>query len=140
MAAYARAHVIKNLLFKVEATDYSNQVSEVTLTPEQSVQTLKTGVPDGAITDTDSATWTVVLNIVQDFGSGALAKALWDAALAGEDLDCTYQPRAGFSQDLFTFTIRPTVFSLGGQVGQFRTSSVTIPVVGQPVPSQSPSS
>jgi hypothetical protein len=140
MVAYARAHVIKNLSLKVEDMEYANQVTKATLTPDQTTQTLRVGVPDGTITDTDSAVWTFSLAGVQDFGSGSLGAALRTAAAAGTDLDVVYIPKNGTSQDQATFVLRPTQIPFGGEVGSFRTFDVDMPVVGQPTFAQSPSS
>lgn len=137
MVAYARAFVIKDLLFTVEATDYSNQVTKVTLTPDQNIQTLKTGVPDGAITDSDSATWTLALSGINDDGAGSLGHALRVAYGAGTDLDVVYQPKDASGQDKATFTIRPNALPFGGEVGSFHLMDLTIPVIGEPVFSQS---
>jgi hypothetical protein len=137
MVAYARAHVVKNIVFTVEAVDYANQVTKVRLVPDQSVQTMRTAVPDGTITDTDSPVWTLELAGVQDFGTGSLGAALRTAANAGTDLDVEYQPKAGTGQDKAVFVIRPTQIPFGGDVGNFRTFDVTIPVIGQPTFSQS---
>lgn len=137
MTAYARAHVIKNVMFEVETVDYGNQVTKVRLVPEQSTQTLRTMVPDGVITDTDSAAWTLELAGVQDFGTGSLGAALRTAAAAGTDLDVEYQPKDGVGQDKAVFVIRPTQIPFGGDSGSFRTFDVTVPVVGQPTFSQS---
>jgi len=137
MAVYARAHVIKDMVFTVETVDYANQVTKVRLVPDQATQTLRTGVPDGTITDTDSAVWTLELSGVQDFGTGSLGAALRTAASAGTDLDVEYQPKSGTGQDKAVFTIRPTQIPFGGDVGSFRVFDVTVPVVGQPTFSQS---
>lgn len=137
MVAYARAFVIKDLYFAVEGTDYSNQVTKVTLTPDQNIQTLKTGVPDGAITDSDSATWTLALSGVNDNGAGSLGHALRVAYAAGTDLDVTYRPKDASAQDQSDFTIRPNAMPFGGEVGGFHLFDTTIPVIGEPVLSQS---
>lgn len=137
MTAYARAHVMKNSVFEVDEVDYANQVTNVTLTPEQNVQTLATLVPDGVITDTDNPVWTLTLAGVQDFGASSLGAALRTAASAGTDLDVEYQPKAGTGQDKAVFVIRPVHIPFGGSQGEFRTFDVQIPVVGQPTFSQS---
>lgn len=137
MTAYARAFVIKDLLLTVDGDDYSNQVTKVLLTPDQNIQTLKTGVPDGAITDSDSPTWTCALSGINDDGTGSLGHALRVAYAAGTDLDCVYQPKNATGQDKATFTIRPNALPFGGEVGSFHLMDLTIPVVGEPSFSQS---
>ena len=137
MVAYARAHVMKHSVFEVDSVDYANQVNKVRLVPETSTQTLRTLVPDGSITDTDSPVWTVELSGIQDFGTGSLGAALRTAANAGTDLDVEFQPKDGTGQDKATFTLRPTNIPFGGYAGSFRTFDQTFPVVGQPVWSQS---
>lgn len=137
MAAYARASVIKNLSLKVATVEHANEVTNAILTPDQNVQTLRTGVPDGTITDADNPVWNLTLEGVQDFGSGSLGAALRTAADAGTTLAVVYQPFPGTGQDVATFSIRPVQVPFGGQVGSFRTFNVTIPVVGAPTWSQS---
>jgi hypothetical protein len=137
MVAYARAHVIKNAVFTVDEDDYANQATKIRLVPDQDTQTLRTMVPDGTITDTDSPVWELELAGVQDFGALSLGAALRTAAAAGADLDVVYQPKAGTGQDKATFTIRPTQIPFGGEQGNFRTFDVTIPVIGAPVFTQS---
>lgn len=140
MVAYARAHVIDNLSLKIATIEYANQVTKAQLTPDQTTQTLRVGVPDGTVTDTDSAVWTFSLAGIQDYGTGSLGAALRTAATAGTDIEVVYIPKAGTSQDQATFTIRPTQLPFGGEVSSFRTFDVDIPVLGQPVFAQSPSS
>jgi hypothetical protein len=137
MPAYSRAHVIKYLTFVVEGTDYSNQVTSATTNPDQNVQTLKTGVPDGSVTDQDTATYTLALEGVNDNATGSLGKALRDAAASNSDLDCTLQTAPGSGQDVESFTIRPGAMPFGGGVGNFHTFSITIPIIGVPTIAQS---
>ena len=137
MVAYARAHVIKNMLFEVDTVDYANQVTKVQLVPDQATQTLKVGVPSGTITDTDSATWTLALAGVQDFGTGSLGAAIRTAYASGTTLEIEYQPVAGVGQDKAVFEVKGIALPFGGEVGQFRTFDVVLPVMGEPTWSQS---
>ena len=137
MVAYARAHVIKYALFEVDSVEYNNQVTKVRLVPDTPTQTLRVMEPNSAVVDADSATWTLELAGIQDFGAGSLGAALRTAAAAGTDLDVEFQPKTGSGQDLATFTIRPVHIPFGGDTGTFRTFDVTVPVVGTPVFSQS---
>lgn len=135
MVAYARGHVIRNSLFEIDGTDYSNQVNTVEFLPDTPVQTYRTLVPDGAITDTDSATWTLHLTGVQDFGTGSLGKKLRENA--GLDMDVVYQPVVGVGQDHVEAVIRGVQLPVGGAQGSFRTFDITLGVIGEPDITQS---
>lgn len=135
MVAYARAHVVKDHVFKLDDVDYSNQLQTVLFTPDAPVQTYRVAVPDGNVTDTDSAAWTLQLVGIQDNGAGSLGAAL--RAGAGDEMEVEYQPRAGTGQDKVVATIRGSEITFGGTAGQFRTFDQTFGVVGAPVFSQS---
>jgi tail tube protein len=137
MVAYARAHVLNNAVFTIDEDDYANQVTKVRLVPDTPTQTLRTLVPDGQITDTDSATWTVELSGVQDNGATSLGAALRAAANSGTSVEAVLQPKAGTGQDVATFTFRPAQIEFGGEQGNFRTFDATFGVEGQPVFTQS---
>ena len=53
MPAPTGALVLCDSLFTVDGTDYANQVRKVRLVPDQSIQTYRTLVPDGAVQDVD---------------------------------------------------------------------------------------
>lgn len=137
MVAYARAHVMKYAVFTVDDVDFANQVTKVRLVPDTPSQTLRVLVPDGTITDNDSAVWTLELAGVQDFGTGSLGAALRTAAANDDTVDIEFQPKTGAGQDKAEFTIKPTQIPFGGDQGAFRTFDVTFQVVGQPTFSQS---
>lgn len=135
MAAYTRAHVMKASVFKVEDVDYANQVTSVLFTPDTPIQQLRTLSPTGTVTDVDSAVWTLELEGVQDFGTGSLGKALRDAA--GTIVEVEFQPVTGTGQDKIVAQVVATDIPFGGTQGEFRTFSITLPVEGTPVFSQS---
>jgi hypothetical protein len=137
MVAYARAHVMKYAIFTVDDIDMANQVTKVRLVPDQPTQSLRVLVPDGTITDTDSATWTLELSGIQDFGSGSLGAAIRTAADAGTSMDIVFQPRTGSGEDKAEFTIKPLHLPFGGDQGSFRVFDATFPVEGEPTFSQS---
>lgn len=137
MVAYARAHVYRNASLEIETVEYANQHMTARLIPETTRQTLTTASPTGTIVDTSTPVWTFQLVGIEDAGTGAMWKAITDAAAAGTNLDVVLQPRVGTGQDVATFTLVPEALPFGGQVGEFRTFDHTFGVQGQPVFTQS---
>lgn len=130
MAAYSGGFVLRNWLFKIGSTDYTNQTTGVELNPDQNVQTLRTGVPDGAIQDVDSAVWTIKLKGVQDYESGGLAAAL--SASAGNTGTFTYAPVNTTGKKSWTGTFRYVAPIVGGDQGKFADFELELPVIGTP--------
>lgn len=135
MTVYARAHVMRNIVATLEAVSYANQLSKARLIPDTPIQTMRTLVPDGVIQDIDSTVWSLELSGVQDYGAGGLADALNDAS--GTVLTLILQPKAGTGQDTATCEVLCLPVEFGGEQGSFRTFDTTLPVIGQPVFSQS---
>lgn len=135
MAAYARAHVMRNSSVEMDTVEYANQTTKVLLTPDTPIQTMRTLVPDGTIQDVDNAAWVLELAGVQDQGAGSLGAAL--RAAAGTEVEFVVQPKVGTGQDVATFTCLAVNIPFGGETGAFRVFDVELPVIGQPVFSQS---
>lgn len=135
MAAYGRAHVMRNSVFKVDTVDYTNQVNAVTFTPDTPIQQMRTLSPTGTVTDVATAVWTLELEGIQDFGTGSLGAALRTAA--GNLVEVEFQPVAGTGQDKIVAEVMAINIPFGGTEGEFRTFSITLPVEGTPVFSQS---
>ena len=130
MTAYAGAYVLKNALVKFASTDYSNQVRKAMLTPEVNVQTYRTLVPDGQVTDIDSPTWTLDLEGLQDWETGGLAAYL--NTNQGTLVTVIVAPvnTTGKKQATVSVRIVPPVF--GGTQGEMSTMDLSLPVQGQP--------
>lgn len=137
MAAYARAHVIKNAVVKVDTVEYANQVTVVRLVPETSIQQMPTMSPTGTVSDVGTPIWTLEMEGIQDFGAGSLGAAIRTAAAAGDTFDLEFQPQAGTGQDKAVAEVVAMQIPFGGETGEFRTFSMTFPVEGSPTFSQS---
>lgn len=131
MSAPTGAHVMRNASVKIGTTDYANQVTKARLVPETPVQTLRTLVPDGVVSDVDSTVWTLELSGVQDWTeTTGIADALNDAN--GTQLTLTLAPKAVTGQKTATVTIIAMPVEFGGEQGNFRLFDATFPVIGQP--------
>jgi len=131
MPAVAGARVYKNAKVTIEGVEYANQLNKARLVPDQPVQTMRTLVPDGAVSDVDSATWTFEISGLQINAAAGLAQAL--RAADGGELDVVLQPQVGTGQATATFTVIALMPEFGGEQGAWLTQELELPVVGQPV-------
>ncbi len=132
MAVAAGIYVVKDALLTIGGTTYANQITVARLVPDTPMQTVRTLVPDGAITDTDSPAWTLELTILQKNNTGGLAKLLRSTP-AGDQLACVLAPKNLTGEDKATFTALSIPVPFGGQQGQFPTAEIVLPVLGVPV-------
>jgi hypothetical protein len=126
--------LMKYAVVKIDATDYASTATTALLSGEAPVQTLRTLVPNGVITDTDTAAYTFQI-------AGAQGTTLYSHLIAtqGTTVACIFQAEFGTGKTLATFSaVVPAGLPLGGQQGQFRTFEITLPVVGAPVFTVSP--
>ncbi len=127
--------VLKDSLVEISATDYANQLTRARLVPDVPTQTVRTLVPDGAITDVDSAAWTFEIAGVQKLATGGLLKLLNDTA-PGTLLAVTWQPHKDVvGQPEYTFNVVSKPGPVGGDQGAMATFELVLEVVGAPVPS-----
>lgn len=131
MSVATGAFVMKNAVVTVDSVAYANQCSKAMLTPDVPTQTYRTLVPDGSVSDVDSAAWTFELTGLQINSSGGLAKALRDATV-GDLLDVTLAPVNTSGEAQATFQIRAMPVPFGGEQGKFAEIDVTFAVNGQP--------
>lgn len=132
MAVATGVYVVRDALISVETTDYANQITVARLVPDVPIQQLRTLVPDGVISDVDSAIWTLELTLVQKNNTGGLAKVL-RAATPGDELDIVLTPKDLTGEDTAAFTILAMPAPFGGEQGSFPTAEMVFPVKGQPV-------
>lgn len=130
MTAYTGGFVIKDALVKFASTDFTNQVSKARLVPDTPIQVMRTLVPDGAITDVDSATWVLELTGVQDYETGGLAAYL--NTNAGTLVTAIIAPSKGTGKRQATVSVRAIQVPFGGEQGEFANFDVELPVQGQP--------
>lgn len=129
MAAPVGGYVLKDTECTFDGTDYANQLSKVRFVPETPMQQMRTLVPDGIVSDVDSAVWTLELSGIQDMVSAqGFARYLNDNA--GTTVTVVYTPKpAGPS---LTAEVILISVPFGGEQGSFTTFDVTLPVVGSP--------
>lgn len=134
-AATGYIGVLKDSSVEIAAVDYANQMTRARLVPEVPSQTIRTLVPDGAITDVDSAAWTFEIAGIQKLNTGGLAKALNDAE-PGDILAVVWQPRKDVvGQPEYAFNVVAKPVPIGGDQGGFAVFEAVLEVVGAPVPS-----
>ena len=135
-----KPYMMKNvdLVIGDEATgpNFKCQVRGVKLTPEVSVQRVKTACPTGQFAATDDPEWTAELTYLygQDDGVGTAATVLADYLLthAGEELPIYFRPVSGEAGYSGTILVVPG--TIGGDYGSFSEQSVSLPMLGQPTP------
>lgn len=130
MTAYTGGFVIKNALVKFASTDFSNQCTRARLVPDVNVQTMRTLVPDGQITDIDSPQWTLELSGVQDYETGGLADYLRDNS--GTLVTVIVAPVNTSGKQQWTVSVRCLPVEVGGTTGEWATFETELPVQGQP--------
>jgi hypothetical protein len=132
MAAPTGAFVMKNSIVTVDAVQYANQVRVARFVPEASIQSYRTLVPDGVVSDVDSATWTFELTGLQINRTGGLARAL-RAMAPGDTFTVILEPEGGaVGSDRATATVMAVPVPFGGEQGSFATMELVFPVVGEP--------
>lgn len=131
MTAYAGAFVIRNALIKFASTDFTNQCNKARLVPDTPIQTMRTLVPDGAITDVDSTVWTLELSGIQDWETGGLA--LYLNTNNGTLVTVNLAPVNSTGKKTAAISARILPVPFGGDQGNFATFDLTLPCNGQPV-------
>jgi hypothetical protein len=137
MPAATGAIVYRDALVTIATVEYANQTIKARLVPDVPIQTVRTLVPDGAISDVDSPVWTFEVSALQINGAGGLALALRSATL-GSTLACILQPKTGSSLPKATFNIMALPVPFGGDQGAYLTFDAVFPVIGAPVFGTSP--
>lgn len=127
--------VMKDSLVEFETVDHANELTRARLVPETPSQTTRTLVPDGAITDVDSPTWTLELAGLQKHITGGLGLLL-NTTTPGDLLDVVYEPRAGVvGQPSYAFQVVSKPIPVGGDQGAQALFEVVLEVIGAPVKS-----
>jgi hypothetical protein len=132
MTVAAGIYVVRDAVVTVETIEYANQVTVARLVPDTPIQQLRTLVPDGVISDVDSAVWTLQLTLAQKNNTGGLAKVL-RAAAPGDELDIVLTPKNLTGEDKATFTVLAMPAPFGGEQGSFPMAEMVFPVKGSPV-------
>lgn len=124
--------VLKNSSIEIETVEYANQLTRARLVPDTPEQTTKTLVPDGTVTDVDSASWTFELAGLQKHNTGGLGAVL-NAATPGDLLDVVYEPAAAVvGQPHYEFQVVAKPIPVGGDQGNQATFEIVLAVIGTP--------
>ncbi len=104
--------LMKYAVVKIDDVDYAEYATTALLNGDTPTQTLRTLVPDGIITDTDSAAWTFQLAGAQ---GTALSAAL--RAAQGNPVEVVFQAEHGTGKETATFDAIVPAMPLGGAQG-----------------------
>lgn len=124
--------LFKYAVVKIDDVEYNLHTTTALLTGDAPVQQLRTLVPDGVISDTDSSIYSFQI-------AGPQGTALYTALVAaeGESVEVEFQAEYGVGKTKATFNAIVPVLPLGGQQGAWRTFDITLPVSGAVVKSVS---
>jgi hypothetical protein len=118
---------MKYAVVEIDDVDYAEDATTALRTGDAPTQTLRTLVPDGAVTDTDTPVYSFQL-------AGAQGGTLWAALYAaqGTVVDVVLQAEFGVGKTTETFSVLVPLGSVpfGGQQGGFRVFDITMPVQG----------
>ena len=120
---------LKDVVLTVDGDTYEKHVSGVTFTPSVSTATFKGLDSDAVFTQASNASWTCDLSFVQDWETaGSLSAYLFNNA--GSEVTLSFLPPPGSGTWSATVIIVPG--AVGGTVDAYATSTVSLPVQGQP--------
>lgn len=126
--------IMRNAIVEFDGSDFAKAVSSATLTPSGGVTPFKGLKPDAVFTFPQSVTWTLDLEFAQDWEANTSLSA-YLFAHQGEVVDATLNPNdktAGTTSWAITVAIAPG--AVGGPVDSVATATVSLGVVGAPVP------
>jgi len=130
LPAYTGAFVLRNSVFTLGGTSFANQVWDVTIEPDTPVQQQRTLVPDGTISDVDSATWVMKVTGLQDPQAGGLAAYLFTNA--GTQVAFTYAQVNTVGKVKYSGTVIAVYPTVGGEQGEFAQFEIEMPIIGTP--------
>lgn len=120
---------MSNATLKIAADNYEAAVNSVTLTPTVNTASFRGLTPSAIYKRTDAPDWALEVQFVQDWETpGSLSNYLLQHA--GETVTVVFEPDVdGPSITVSAVLVPPTI---GGAVGAFATTTVTMGVNGQP--------
>jgi hypothetical protein len=130
MPAYAGARVFRDAMLKLSGTDYTNQAWEISMEGDTPIQQQRTLVPDGGISDVDTALYKISLEGLQDWETTGLAKFLWTNR--GAQVAFVFAPRKGSGLAQFSGTLIAVAPPAGGKQGEFLQIQLELPIIGEP--------
>jgi hypothetical protein len=130
--------IMRNAVVEFDVDDFAKAVSSATLTPAGGTTPFKGLKPTAVFTFPQSVTWTLDLEFAQDWSAEtSLSRYLFDHQ--GETIDATLNPddqTEGTTSWAITVAIAPG--AVGGPVDSVATATVSLGVVGAPVPTTIP--
>lgn len=128
--------VMKDVLLKIKdgATDvgnYEGHVSKVVFEPNAPTATWRGLTPTSVYVDVAQAEWVCSIDLAQDWETTNSLSA-YLLANPGKQVTLEFTPKNGTTPKKATATAILVPSSIGGGVGEFATSSVSLPVVGAP--------
>lgn len=112
--------------------EYEAHVSRVQLNPTTPISSWKGLTPTAVFRDVGATEWDMVIDYAQDYET-ANSLAQYLLANPGKQVTAELTPKKGTGAKKVTATITLVPGGIGGGVGEFAASSVTLPVSGQPV-------
>lgn len=112
--------------------DFESHISKATVDPNVSIVTWTGGTPESVFKDITTPDWSCALDLAQDITTDG---ALWAVlnANVGKVLHFTLTPNSlDVAGAVAEFDVIAVPAGFGGTVGSVSTSSVTLPVIGQP--------
>lgn len=126
--------IMRNAIVSFATNDFAKAVSSATLTPAGGTTPFKGLKPDAVFTFPQAVTWTLDLEFAQDWSAEtSLSRYLFEHM--GETIDATLNPddqSSGTTSWAITVAIAPG--AVGGPVDSVATATVSLGVVGAPVP------
>lgn len=131
-------YVFKDAVLEVDADDFASHASTIALVPSTSQETLTWQglTPDATFKETSApeTAWALNITLAQDWRTAADTLAEYLLEHAGETKTFRIQPKRG--SGLRDFTVEAVVVppQIGGDVKTVQTSTVSLPVNGDPTP------
>lgn len=130
--------LMRNAIVEIGTDDFAKAVSEATLTPTGGTVDYKGLKPDAVFSFAQSATWALTLAYAQDWSQAdSLSRFLFDHQ--GENLPFTLNANdATVGSTSWAGTVSITAGAVGGAVDAVAVATVTLGLVGAPVPTLVP--
>lgn len=112
--------------------EFEAHVSRVEFTSTTPVQVFKGLTPTAVFQDVGAPEWTCNLDFAQDFET-TNSLANYTLANPGKQVTAEFTPKKGTGAKKVTATVTLLPGNIGGTQGAFATSTVSLPVTGQPV-------
>lgn len=121
---------LKDVILTVGSDQFEKAISNAAFTPTVPTATFKGLSDDAVYTQAGAASWMVDLTFVQDWDSAdSLSAYLFNNQ--GEEVTLTFKPKS-LTGGTFSATVVIVPSSIGGAVDTYATSTVSLPMVGQP--------